>query len=622
MTMEVPTPKPNETESKPTEKNPTPEPPVPRAGKKKTILVLLIALILLIVMAITRRVPEPDPTLEPDIPVVAAPAVPEPLAAERIMVATSPIPVDQPNLLGVMRLRDIHGLPERLGSRLEAVSPALDAGTLRDAMAKAGFDPQHARPDGNAAWFAWKPDPIMSTPDVVALLPLRASAIDASSALIPSHFASVDGCPDSTLLAWDHAVLATASPISAGLRKIAQAPMDGDFSATLNLRRIWENYGTVARLYARTAQGAIGLGLMRHPALADAPQAAPFLTELINAASGAVFDALDQSLFMTLDIAVRDHHLELCLISEAQPDTRLAAAFSGGPLTAPDLLSLFPASEKTMMLSQETVADWNPALQGLRTVLRPAVRTLGSEPAAQFDDLLDRIRACGASTFAMRMRSITDPENQLPAMAAEYIILAENPDAMHRLLNEQLSYFFRDGVCTQFYKYLGIECRLRMETINGALTDEPIQRFMVTYEPTAEADPRLPEHAKAAIRRTFVYELARSGPYVFLTMDASANDLAQHVAAAQPADVHPLFNTYQPGMAAVGTIDLAALAAMIRRELENTPLPLPDVPWTALEAIDPLTYATYLQDGVRTTKFRIPVNLLAVMENMPDTPLP
>ncbi len=610
------------TQPETTEAADTTQPSVPGTGRKKFFVVLLIAIALLIVIAITRRPPEPVTPIEPDVPVVTMPTVPDTMPAEPVKMATSPIPMDQPNLLGLLRIRDMRNFPERLGSFLQTVQPELDPTMLSNAMADAGMNPQHARSDGNAALFAWKPDPIISTPDLIALLPLRASAIDSSTSFLPSHFASVEGCPESTLLAWEHADLAVASPISAKLREIAQAPIDGDFAVTLNLRRIWQNYGTIAKLYARTAQGAVGIGLMQQPALAEHPQAIPFLSELINAASATIFEALEQSLFATLNIGFQDEQMQVSLVSEAEPGTKLANSFSGGPLSAPDLLSLLPDSEHAMIVSQETVADWEPTLSIMSNVLRPAIATLGSKPTAQFDTMLKRIRECGPTTIATSMRpTTTGDDTGNPGLATECIILAGNPDAMHRLLKDQISYLFETGAYAQFYRLIGVKCELSTETVTIPSLNQPIHRFTITYAPVDDDSALLRDDIMAAFQQTNVYELAQSGPYVLLAMDTPVDNLAQHIATVRPAEMHPLFTNYEPGMASVGQLNVSAFTAMIERELEKEQHPLPVDAWPDPESLTPVTFATYMQDGVRTTKIRIPANILAGLGKLVDIPM-
>ncbi len=596
----------------------TPQQPSPGTGKKKAFLVVVIAIALLIMIAVTRRAPEPVPPVEPDVLVKTTLAIPASLPAEPVAIAKAPIPMNQPNLLGLVRLRNLHTLPDRLGRFVQAVDPAFDTDMLTEAMLDAGINPQRAQPDGNAALFAWKPDPLMSVPNITALLPLSASDTTPSDSALPSHYTSVDGSPQSTLFAWKHSDLVAVSPISAELLKIAQAPMDGDLSASLNLHRIWENYGPVAKMYFRGAQGFIGIGLMQQPALAEHPQAVQFISETINSVSTMIFDALDQSRFLTLDIGVDGEQLQVSLTSEAQPETDLADCFSGGPLTAPDLLSLLPDTEQAIFISQETVADWNPTLKIMRNVLRPVVATLGSEPAGQLDDLIENIRECGRTTVATSMRSAARGETEHAAVAAEYIILAENPIAMHRLLKHQIPLMFQTGAYAHLYRMLGIDCKVTTETVAATSIDQPIHRFTITYAPTDDDASLLPEEAIAAMQQTNVYELVSFGPYVLLTMDTPVNVLAQHVATTQPTDAHPLFTSYEPGMAAVGHLNVSALAAMIQRELEKEQHQLTINDWTVLENMEPVTGATYLQEGSRKMQIRIPANVLAGLQKLAE----
>ncbi len=578
-------------------------------GKKIALVTALILAAVLIVLAVKRFTPEPvTPPVVSDDPVSVDPAPLLPLPAQPLSVAGSPIPEDADHLLGVVRLYDLHGLPEHLQSFLRTLDPALDPDTVIRQMADAGMDPQRSRPGGNAALFAWKPEPLMSAPRITALLPLPAPE-DTADSVLP-HYASFDRY---TLFSQDQAGLDSVLPMRSSLLDIAQAPMDGIFAASINVERVWKNYGSIAKLYFRTAQGLLGVQLLQQPAIAENPQTMEFVSELINTVSSAIFEVLDQLRFLTFDVSFSREHLQISLISQARSKTDLETAFSGGPLPTPDLLSYLPDHAQAIAISQETIEDWGPTVKILRDILRPAAAKLGAPATAQLDDLIQRLPQCGRTTIVTAMHPAAD-QVQEHAMATQYVMLPENPSVMHDLLVDQMAHIFETGIAAQFQQLLGMDCEMSMETIETDSRITPIHRFTVTHTP-ADDSSLLPQDVLQAMQQTSVFELAAAGPYVFLTMDGSVKELAEQVLTTAPATVHPLFSQYEPGMAAVGQFHLAPFLAMMEQEMDAGERQLP-AEWRETGATAPITYATYRQEGNRITKVRIPTAFLAELKTL------
>ncbi len=581
-------------------------------GKKIAIVALLIVVAILIVLAVQRMAPEPvTPPVVTDEPPREEPTAPLPLPAQPISVAGSPITGEIENLLGVIRLHDLHGLPERLQTFLQTIDPGLDPDPLIRQMADAGMDPQRSRPGGNAALFIWKPEPLMSAPQVTALLPLLGQ--DAEDSALPPYYASFDRY---TLFSQEQTGLDMMLPIRSSLLDLTQAPMDGGLAASINVERIWENYGSIAKLYFRTAQGLFGVQLLQQPAIAEQPKTMEFMTQLINTISTTIFDVLDELRDLTFDIKVNRDHLQISLISQAKPNTDLEQFFSGGPLPTPDLLSLLPDHTQAIAISQETIEDWEPMVKILRDILRPAVAELNGAATAQLDDLIKRLPECGRTTIVTAVQPAAN-ESQLDSLVGQYVMLPENPSALHDLLVDQMTDLFETGIYAHFHQLLGVDCQITMETIETDSRVSPIRRFTVTHQPTEAETSVLPQDVLQAMQQTNVFELATVGPYVFLTMDGSVEELAQHVITAAPMTVHPLFSEYEPGMSAVGQVQLQPLLAVMAQEMEAGGQQFP-VDWNDTAASAPITYATYQQQGSRITKFRIPTALLAEMKTFAD----
>ncbi len=589
-----------------------------RATGKIVTLLVIVALVVLGVRLWRSAGDKAAPPLDEGRTMAHAPVwtAPTVMAAQPIDIAKAPLPDHQSDLLGLVRLRDVHTLPQRLTAFAGAIDPGLDAESIRTSLAGWGLDPLDCLPGGNAALFAWTPEPIFSMPPrTAAIVPVSAYAHALGSPL-PPHFASFERY---TLFGAEQSELDKALENRNGLQAIAQSPMRHALEASLNLRRIWETYGVVAKLQIRTAQGLAGIGLLQHPILARQPQTVQFIIELMNRLSQALLETLEQTLHLTVAIDGDAEQFTLALITESRPGTELAAANTGGPFAVPDLLSLLPDSGQALLISQETVADWTATVTVINRIVRPAVAVLGSHAEQQIDNLVNQLPACGQTTMAMQFFQLTHQPSTADAIGADYIFLAENPMALRELIETQMEQSYGTGIYASFLRLLGIDCQLTVSTSRVPGMAGDIRRYELGFVPMADADSRIlpPEVVDSLSTQKAVYEIASAGPYVLMTLQRPVAKLAQQVLTEKPASRHGLFNIHPAGATAVAQVNPAPLANLIREALPvEAPIWMPDA--TTTDTLPPVTMAVHAQDGDRLMTVRIPTALLAALRKLTD----
>ncbi len=609
--------------------NETPsEQPQPSTGRNAKIIVILIVILLLVVtlrrcQSLRDMTPEIiDPPLE-----TATLIVPPDLPATPIHLPAIALPDERVDLLGILQVRDVSTFGDRLNALLRSIDPTADTTAWQTLLEQAGIDPARFRPGEHAALFAHKPAEAWLPPWFTGLLPLTAYE-HADTSPLPRHFASFDRY---TLFAAQPNDLDAVLMQRNAYHEIAQQPMDDGLSLTLDLRTIWDHYGSTAKLWFPIGRGMAGVQLLNHPMFTDQPETVETTSDLIGTLAQMLFDTLDAAQSLTMDMRLTHEYAHMDLTYAARPDTVMAAAFSSGPVLAPDLMSLLPETAGTIMIGQESVADWTIMQALYRRLMKPVPgspqattwqRDADADAPGQadpekaqvaLDALIVKMAECGQTTIATRLSTLPDADRP-GAMATELVILSENPDAMMALIQGHLERAFETGFNADINRILGLTSSLHVETETAPLFDGPIQRFRVAIAPDPEVAGVMPAEVRATMAMTINYEVGRLGPYILVASQVSLHDLAQVIMKSAPTGRHPLFSTFEPGTTAVGRVHPAVVAAMIQKAL---PAPLReslDMAELDASALPPIDFATYQQDGHLVKRIQVPLRLLTTLK--------
>lgn len=515
-------------------------------------------------------------------------------AAEPIVIPSPPLRGND-QLLGALRLREPNKTLDRMGVWISDIQPGMTADALRGMATMYGIDFTQMSPGENLGSFVYVPaegQMMGAPPPIVALLPMPAlpeqlkQRMPVQEVPMGAH----------TLVGMDPNAITKARGDEGMLTSMIQAASYADMEISVNLDQVWEIYGPMISNQMQQVRQQV----QNMPPSAMGATSADQLQRVLGAETQAVEDLMAQMDNAMLGLDFEPEAVELSLIGEARAGTGLARALNVPPTDPADLMGHLP-SDRAMVI-QQSIEDPREFMEVYTRYMNMALPE-GSDATAAMNALIEDWEKVGAATFATAFGTQADG-----AMAVDYLIKAEDPDALMDFITSKISEI-NEGPLHDLYAQSGLN--MTAETLpERSLNGQTVHAFKFDIAPGEQQPAGMPMGDPEMINRIIGegrFELVRSGDLVAMTMNHPVDELAR--AARTSAPPSEAREDFPAGGVFYGAINVPAYLRMIADWVPEAQMELPEFD-TSLPAV---TMAGFHQQGKAYYRMQVPRTLVSTV---------
>lgn len=493
-------------------------------------------------------------------------------AVTRVAIPLAKAPSDDA-LLGYLRVRD----PLKLSRGL--------FGDQVDAFAeRRGLPLTSLRPGDGAAIFVWDPEgqPISATP-VAAVLPVAAESPLGQRLSRMTGDGLMQGGRDGILAALNPPGMARATALGAAtLWQVARSQEPGDLGVYVNLASLVSRYGP----RAREALAGLAQNLPDKPATPGQPSPRAGLSMIEK-----LLDKVQSLKSLSFMVSLLPGDIEMATVVEdkqGQPSE---------PLAVPDLTPLLPAGEVRVQFNVRDAQRW------AREYWNVYGGVFAEQPgvAAQLKSLMD--------DFAK-----VAPRSQVAVAVAlkptlRFYVIQAVPDAgalvaLWRRNVAQMS----SGPVHEMYAHQGIDMQISVTPAVRKLYGWPVDRYRYQVKGGDKFPPKVREFMGKVSEAPV--EVMQLGNYVLVTMNDTADGLAQAVLTGRGGGAVRARAVYPAGGTSYGDVDLNGLWSGLREVLPPRDAQrMPELP----AGMGPATFASFEGDGASYYRTQFPRALLGML---------
>ncbi len=536
-------------------------------------------------------------------PAAEAPAAREGIAAPALPAAHIELPAPpalaDPQLLGMVRVREPNQVLDRLGAWAELFQPGMNAAALRTQFQmQSGIDPTQMTPGGNLATYIWAPPREMPGPPTVgAIVPVAAispTSPYAADSAAHGDYSSV-GLGPQGLQAVEQNVEA--------LHAAAQAPTAADVELMANVTEILDIYGDQLRSMTQMAGGML--------MMSGDPNAQRF-APILQAELTALVDFLEKLARAMITIDFDPAHLELGLFFQAEADSGL---FDAGAVEQRDLMALLPADSPVRV--QMTLTDPRAFAETYAKYIKLAFPGVTVQQSAQIDQLVEDLGQFDQMVFAqsLRLESTSGSQGPQPKMIVHSVIEVDDAEALMEFVREKIT-IINEGMLHDLYTSMGMTMTISPEPEVREVEGVSVDHYALKVDVDETMFPAEEAARMEAMVGDLSFDVARFGDLVLYSMGAPIDGFLTSLKQTVAVTPSQSMQAFQGGGIFYGEVNPAALLEMLRAvmpadQAAQIPAINPDTP--------SLLMAGFHRDQKAYYRLRAPRALLETLRTQPAT---
>jgi len=526
------------------------------------------------------------------------PQVPKARAAQALQVP-APQPVNNPNIMAFVRIRDLNQVIGRLSDWVAIVNPMISASTVSMQLQAVGIVLSDFRAGESISVFLFDPEGQWRKPPAAALLPI-AYASQTVQTMVRNHWADgITSIGQDTIMARDTAALAKAVGLAKPLAELNKAPLSVDFQLFFNTDALMSKYGPVMRRQAEALKNLMA------PAMASQPNPVAF-QQMMETELKALLDLLDQTQAISVGLDFPPEAVELSAIARAKPGSGLETVLKRGLVSAPDL-SVF-LDKNAAFKGQFAVRDMKGLIQLEMKYITLAVGPGHDQDLKQMQADAEEFAKLGPQNMAIAMDF--SPENKL---VYDAVIMTDDSKLLADLVRTKMMKWMNAGPLHDFYKNMGMDMKVTQDPATRKVHGWEVTRYTMKLT----MGPKVPAEQRAQFEKMFgvmtVVEVCPMGPLYLVSFNRPLDVLADRVFKPENVPSMDAVRGFPAGAVYYFDVNLAGMMRMMRATMppEQAGL-MPTFPANA----PAITGAGYHTDGLAWYRLKIPRGLVTSLAAM------